>query len=120
MTIQDLITKVQEEKPNTFGNEKLITFINEVEYSVAEELRKNFLPYTADDMTEELLAPAPYDRLYVSYLKAMIDYANEEYASYQLNEEQYNIDFIEFENWVVRTGYDHDDRFFPHRFKGIF
>lgn len=119
MTIQELIDKVQEEKPNTFDNEKLVSFVNEVEWAVAEELRKNFVPYTENDFTEDLLAPAPYDRLYVSYLKAMIDYSNEEYASYQLNEEQYNIDFTEFENFVVRTGLDHDNLFFPHRFRGI-
>ena len=119
MTIQELINKVQEEKPNTFSTEKYIEYINEVEYAVADELRRNFTPYTTADLTEELLAPAPNDRLYVSFVKAKIDYANEEYASYQLNEEQYNIDFADFENWVVRTGYDHDDRFFPHRFTGI-
>lgn len=120
MTIQTLINKVQEEKPNTFGNERLISFINEVESAVAEELGKVFIPYTTDDMSEELFAPAPYDKLYVSYVKAMVDYANEEYASYQLNVEQYNIDYTDFCNWVVRTGYDHDDMFFPHRFRNVF
>lgn len=103
MTISKLISKVQEEKPNSFTNSKLLEFVNEVEYEVAEQLALDFEPYTSVDTTE-LLAEEPYSRLYVSYVKAMIDYANEEYASYQLNAEQHTQDFRDFVDWVVRTG----------------
>lgn len=120
MTIQKLIDKVQEEKPNTFGTEKIIAFINEIESVVAEELRKRAIPYTTNDMGETLLAPAPYDRLYVSYVKSMIDYANEEYASYQLNAEQYALDFSDFADWVVRTDFVDSDNLAPRRFRNIF
>ena len=121
MTIQELITKVKEEKPNTFETAKYIEFINEVESTVCDVIRREFEPYTIDDLAEDLIVPAPHSRLYVSYVKAMIDYANEEYASYQLNQEQYNIDFAEFENWVVRTGFDRDSDYVyvPARFKNL-
>ena len=123
MTIQELLNAVQEEKPNTFGTEKLIAFLNEVESLVAQELNKEeFEPYTTDDMLVVLLAPAPYDEIYKYYLKAKIDYANEEYASYQLNAEAFNGDYSDFQNFVVRTGlaYKEVESKFPHRFKGIF
>lgn len=103
MTIKRLIDKVQEEKPNTFSDSKLLDFINEVEYQTAEELAVDFEPYTSVDTTE-LLVPEPYSRLYESFVKMKIDYANEEYGSYQLNEEQHTLDFQDFVNWVVREG----------------
>lgn len=120
MTIQALINKVQEEKPNTFSDEKLLGFINEIEEDVSEELREEdeFVPYEAVDDTE-LKAPAPYDRLYVSYLKSQIDYANEEYPSYQLNAEQHVQDFGDFADWVVRTG-QAEVNLIPSRFRNVF
>ena len=121
MTLQDVITKVKNEKPNTFGNDKFVEFINEVEAAVYDELRKEFTPFTTDDLSESLIVPAPYDCLYISYVKSQVDYANEEYASYQLNQEQYNADFAEFENFVVRTGFEQEESTisYPHRYKGI-
>lgn len=105
MTIQELISKIRTEKPNSFTNEKLLEFVNEVEQKVFEELRKadDFEPYESVDTTE-LEVPFPYDALYISYLKSQVDYANEEYPSYQLNADQFNADFDNFADWVVRTG----------------
>lgn len=117
MTITGLIDKVKEEKPNTFSDEKLLSFINEIEIEAAEQLAEDFDSYSEVDTTE-LLVPAPYDRLYVSYVKAMIDYANEEYASYQLNAEQHTQDFRDFVNWCVRekVAVNH---VIPSRFRNI-
>ena len=119
MTIKKLIDKVQEEKPNTFQTDKLIEFINEIETDVAEQLNLDVPNYSESDLGEELLVGAPYDRLYVSYLKSQIDYANEEYASYQLNAEQHVQDFADFLNWAVRTGQP-EQTLIPSRFKNIF
>lgn len=127
MTIQSLINKVQEEKPNTFQTDKLIEYINEIEADVADQVNMDIPVYTSEpdpetnesDLDKELIVPAPYDRLYVSYLKAMIDYANEEYASYQLNQMQHVQDFTDFVNWLVRTG-QNDKSLIPSRFKNIF
>ena len=119
MTIQKLINKVDEEKPNSFQTEKLLEYINEIEADVAEQLNLDAPEYAEEDRDEELLAPAPYDRLYVSYLKSQIDYANEEYASYQLNAEQHVQDFADFLNWAIRTGRT-DSMLLPSRFKNVF
>ena len=117
MTIKRLIDKVQEEKPNTFTDEKLLEFVNEIEYETAEQLAMDFEPYERVDDTE-LLVPEPYSRLYVSYVKAMVDYANEEYASYQLNAEQHTQDFRDFVDWVIRTG-QAVDHTVPRRIKHV-
>ena len=122
MTIQKVINKVQEENPNSFQTEKLIEFINEIETEVAHELEENFTPYTdvkdEDDNDIVLMAPDPYSRLYVSYLKAMIDYVNREYTSYQLNAEQHGQDFSDFRNWIVRENVA-VNHIVPSRFRNI-
>lgn len=108
MTLRDLLNKISKEKPNSFTEAELISFVNEVEAEVAEELHKDTVPvykYTHDeDLNKVLLVPAPYDRLYISYVKAMIDYTNEEYDSYANNQAQHVQDYRDFVDWVVRTG----------------
>lgn len=120
MTIQALINKVQIEKPNSFADNKLLEFINEIEERVSEELREEdeFIPYEEIDDTV-LKVPAPYDVLYVSYLKAQIDYANEEIESYANNQVQHELDFDNFADWVVRTGRAEVVEI-PSRFRNIF
>ena len=121
MTVYELINKVQEEKPNTFSDEKVLSFINEIESEVSEQLGRTAPPvYTADTMhTSKLLIGHPYDRLYVSYVKAQIDFANEEYASYENNAAQHVQDFRDFVDWVVRTG-QMEERSFTSRFSKIY
>ena len=107
MTLRDLLNKISEEKPNSFSEAKLISFVNEVEAEVAEELHLEEVPVYADnhtDLDRVLLVAAPYDRLYISYVKAMIDYTNEEYDSYANNQAQHVQDYRDFVDWVVRTG----------------
>lgn len=117
MTIKGLIDKVKEEKPNTFTDAKLLSFINEIEMDVAEQLGEDFEPYENADNTT-LMCPAPYDRLYVSYVKAMVDYSNEEYASYQMNQMQHVQDFTDFINWTVRENVA-VEHVVPSRFRNI-
>ena len=110
MTIRDLLNKISKEKPNSFSEAELISFVNEVEAEVAEELHMDaedvpVYVYEHDaDLDKTLLVHAPYDRLYISYVKAMIDYTNEEYDSYANNQAQHIQDYRDFVDWVVRTG----------------
>lgn len=122
MTLRELLEKISKEKPNSFDEDTLIGYINEIERDCAEELRydKQEVPiYTAADIDNELIVPAPYDRVYVSYVKAMIDYANEEYGSYQLNQEQHVRDFADFANWAVRTRFT-EQGMSPTRLRNVF
>lgn len=120
MTVKELIDKVQEEKPNTFDDAKLVSYVNEIESEVAEQLRLTQTPeYNTEELNKSLLLSYPYNRLYVSYLKAQIDYANEEYASYENNAAQHVQDFRDFTDWVVRTG-QAEEKSFANRFRNIF
>lgn len=120
MTIRNLIAKVQEEKPNSFSDEKVLSFINEIEIEVAEQMHADTPAYNLEeDMDKDLMALPPYDRLYVSYVKAMIDYANEEYDSYANNQAQHVQDFRDFVDWVVREKVAVRQEI-PSRFKNVF
>lgn len=119
MTLNELLTTVREEKPNSFTTEKLVSFVNELEHDAAEQLRVYEAPqYTTDDLDESLLVPAPHDDIYVPYLKAKMDWANEELLSYQNNQAQFEQNFANFINWIVTTGQVEDKRT-PRRFKGV-
>lgn len=118
MRIQALITKVKEERPNSFTNEKLISFINEIEAEVAEQLGVEAPVYTTDDLNKELLVNSNYDKLYVSYVKAQVAYANEETDNYDNDAAQHVQDFADFNDWVVRTGRKVCNRF-PRRFRNV-
>lgn len=118
MKLTQVIAQVNEEKPNSFSPDKLTSFINEIEAEVREQLGQTGKPYDyKDDSNTDLLAKPPYDKLYKSYLKAMIDYANEEYDSYANNQAQHVSDFQEFVDYVVRTG---AVQTVPKRFRNVF
>lgn len=121
MTIRDLLTKINKEKPSSFTDADLIAFINEVEAEAAAQLNLSETPAYDDnhtDLDEDLLVPAPYDKMYVSYVKAQIDYATEEYDSYSNNQAQHVQDFQDFADWVVRTG-QAANNMKPRRFKHV-
>lgn len=121
MKISELIEQVAEEKPNAFSLDKLVRYINEIEADVQEELdiplaaRVEYKVYE-DCKDTELIVKSPYSRLYRSFLKAMIDYANEEYQSYENNQAQHIADYHEWIDNLVRTG---QTRRMPTRFKNV-
>jgi len=58
---------------------------------------------TFDGTETILLVPVPHDKLYRSYLCAMIDYANGEYDKYNNAMAMFNRELSEFTNWYART-----------------
>lgn len=108
MKLSEAINQVKKEKPHSFSEDHTALFITEVEMAVQEFLgipipeRKKY--DWKEDGGIELIVPAPYDVLYLSYLKAKIDYAMEEYESYATNQAQFDADFAEFKAWAVREG----------------
>lgn len=108
MKLAELIQEVMDEKPNSFKAERLTAFVSEVEAEVQEYLGVDDaekIKYDwKEDGSRELIVTAPYDILYKSYLKARIDYTNEEYQSYTNNQAQFNSDMDEWKAWAMRSG----------------
>ena len=108
MKLAACIEDVKQEKPNSFGETKLTSFINELEAMVQEYLGiapENIIVYDwAENGNKELIVKAPYDAMYKSWLKAKIDYANEEYYSYANNQAQFVSEYEEWKAYAISSG----------------
>lgn len=87
MTVNEALAKVKDRKPNAYNDESLNDWLNECEAMVQRELLltvpDEIVQYAwPDDRDKELILPKPYDALYVSYIKMMIEYVQEEYTAY--------------------------------------
>lgn len=87
MTVNDAISKVKDRKPNAYSDESLVDWLNECEAMVQREIMltvpDEIIQYDyPNDLDKELILPRPYDALYVSYIKMMIEYTQEEYNAY--------------------------------------
>lgn len=127
MTINELLSEVDELKPNQYGDEQKIRWINKVEKTIIEEIIKmrepdkkpeeteeseesagneetEFTGYTeATNMDTELVVKEPYTDLYKYYLFSMIDMHNEEYDRYQNSSQMFNAAYQDFANYWYRT-----------------
>ena len=110
MTINELMTLVDDLTPNQYGAAHKLRWLNEVEQTICREIvlthegdrEEPFTPYeTADDTA--LLAPAPYDRLYPLYLEAKIHYHNGETGRYNNAAAAFDAAWEDFRNWYNRT-----------------
>ena len=107
MKVRQVLDQVNEVKPNTFSDSRLMDFLNEVEAMIWVEILDNdpdnyktlALP---DDYDEELIAGPPYSKLYGAYIQAMIDFQNEESISYQNNMAMFNSVWLEYKKFMQR------------------
>lgn len=111
MTIDKLIKLAQKLKPTPFDDEIMLMWVNEIEGMVLSEVHlvtvTDIKPYEigADGSlpTAELTAPMPYDKLYMQYLMAQIDYANGEYSKYQNTMQMFNACYTEYVHYVAEV-----------------
>ena len=107
MTLKECIDFVSEVKPHAFTEETLTEWINEVEGYVQTNVMlldtvDNLTRYTwALNKNTDLMVRPPHDKLYRSYLYAMIDFANGEYDKYQNSMALYNAQMLEFTRWFI-------------------
>lgn len=108
MKIATLIESVSREKPNAFNRDDLTEYVNEIEAMVQDYLGvepSEMIRYAwKNDGDKELIVKPPYDVLYKAYLKAKIDYANEEYESYSNNQAQFTSDYEDWQAYAMRSG----------------
>ena len=100
MTIAEAISKVDALKPNKYTPEDKVGWLSTLDAKVKSKIidahvhNEPFFFYGYDsisDMETELLAPAPYDEMYLRWLEAMIDYHNSD-------DDRYNNAIILFNN----------------------
>lgn len=104
MTVQELIEFTDRVKPNDFSEEDKVNWITQCEGIVQSQVMLmapvEFITYTWPDSKDyELLVNPPFDKLYRTYMQAMIDYHNGEYGNYQNTMTMFNSDLSEFSRW---------------------
>ena len=107
-TVNDVITYVNDIKPNAFTEETLTEWLSECEGSIQTEIlciaSGDVVTYSyADNKDTELIVKPPHDKLYGFYLIAMIDFAHGEYKKYENTMQLFNAALSEFAKWFVRT-----------------
>lgn len=91
MKIKEALDRTFALRPDSFPQEEKIAWLNELDHQTYIEVfathenntaSEAVFPYTAEAMDQELLIPSPYDKVYISYLKARIEEAYGENDSY--------------------------------------
>lgn len=109
MKVRDVFRQVNEMKPNSYTDDTLMTFLNEVEAMAFTEVLDNdpadyeemSLP---DDYEKDLMMVKPFDSIcYPHYIMARIDQAIEEIGSYANNMAMFNSQWLEYKKYMQRT-----------------
>lgn len=112
MTIMDAINRIDNLKPNRYGQEEKINWLSTLDERVKvnifdthegadETVFEGYNEETA--LNTELLVRSPYDEMYLYWLEAQIDYWNGEYAKYNNSIEMFNTAYTDFANHYRRT-----------------
>ena len=113
MTVQQMVTKVDELRPNQYTNAQEVAWIYQLEMLIwemlvktherPEGLREELGEYDEEHMTQELLAPDVWCGVYEWWLYAQMDLANMELQKYENDMTMYNAAWRELEAWWNRT-----------------
>jgi len=94
MTAREAINAADVLKLNDFPDKAKIAMIDEIEGRIQTEVMlldpSEISRVEIEDADKQLLAPAPYDRLYVDWLICQIDRYNGEYNKYANTVEMFN------------------------------
>jgi hypothetical protein len=108
LTILEVIGRVDKLLPNTYEQHEKIGWLSTCEWDIKRNIVDNhegsetvaFTGYDENTPHETvLIAPVPYDELYVSWLEAQIHYANGDIGKYNNAISIYNEAVIAFRNY---------------------
>lgn len=110
MKIIEAINRIDSLKHNTYEQNRKVEWLSELDAMVKTEIidtHEGEVTFTGyDDSTNpqtELLIPAPYDKAYLLWLEAQIDYYNGEYDKYNNAMDMFNEAYTGFKNHYNRT-----------------
>lgn len=113
MTIKDCIDMVDAIKPNQYTIKDKVSWLSFIDEIIINEVLKThegydgrydaFEGYSEDKLSQALIVPSPYDRVYTAYLKMKIDQENGEVARYNNSATLYNSYMAEFRKHYNKT-----------------
>lgn len=111
ITIEEAIAQIDSLKPNTYSVADKVRWLNDLDGKIKALVIDTheggadivFEGYSEDNLQAELLVSSPFEDIYVRWLEAQIDYANNEYSKYNNSISRYNEIYSAFENYYNRT-----------------
>ena len=107
MTASEAIARAKEIRQGSIGYSQYLSWLNVIEGRVQTELlEKNtdeVIKYTEETDASELIIPHPYDEVYIFYLCAMTDFANEEMELYSADAQAFDSRFEDFKKYYSKT-----------------
>lgn len=113
MTIKECIDLVDAVKPNQYSIEDKVEWLSYLDGTIINDVMKThegyddkydeFAGYTPDRLSDALIVPSPYDRLYTAYIKMKIDEENGETARYNNSATMFNSYLSEFKKYYNKT-----------------
>lgn len=112
MTIIEAINQVDALKHNTYSQDQKVKWLSRAESMIKRLIidtheggeNVEFNGFTEDtDLHTALIAPEPYDELYVRYLEMQIDYANGEIDRYNGSAAMFHSTFQDYGRYYHRT-----------------
>ena len=109
--IIDILSEVDELKPNTYEDAQKIKWISTVEAGLYRDVYETheheeeieFNGYSEDDMNTELWLPDSYADIYTYYVMALMDFHNGEIERYNNSIIMYMTALNDFKAWYNRT-----------------
>ena len=104
MTVQELLSYIDDIRPNAFTDGQKLIWLNELEARIQREvfLSGELWQYRLpDDRETVLLLDPPHDAIYRHWMEAMIDYENGEYNKYQNTMQMFNAQWASFVAWFA-------------------
>lgn len=122
MTVMEALNRVDALKPNNYTNSEKIQWLSTLDGLIKTKIidthegdhRHRHRPGNGEsisfeaydeynDLTKEMLVPAPYDEIYILWLVAKIDLSNGEYTKYNNSATAYNNVYNDFAKFYNRT-----------------
>ena len=114
MTVNQAIMRADKLKPNMYSVQDKVEWLNQLDALLYQdvilqhehdpELPETFAQYDPDESLDaQLIAPHPYDMIYIYWLQSQIDLNNAEFAKYNTSSALYNQAYSEFAGYYNRT-----------------
>lgn len=89
MTARELLTTIDQMRPNAFTDGEKLQFLNTIEGRIYTEILNRaegndltFVPFREGEEEKELIVKIPYTDIYIYYMAAMIDFYNGDSSRY--------------------------------------
>ena len=112
MTIRQAFERTDALKFNTYTTADKVMWLSHLEWDIVRNIMEaheggdqfGFFGYDSDtDPETVLLAPEPYDQMYLRYLESQIDYHNGEMDRYNVSAMLFNNLYESYANWHSRN-----------------